>query len=1328
MSVGKETEVAGKQQTKGKKWCGLTRDLLKSHVKVLPNKETDDSLLLARAITRVEQSMDLLENEAIAIKKKVIGKDETTIKDDPKYREYLRLSAAWEKLGEEGRVAVEKKSLELARTLTARLDHLNDEIQHALGNRTDEQMTQSSQALLVKEQQEYEKSLLTAKQQELDLNNRADGTHTFSTEVSKVIGNAQQLAAAKDYVGAMKKLTEVSAAYNSGLAKAREYQSYCEALSEANGYARELAMLNTSTSEGQESPVTKIISAARVDASTFKYVEATKKLGEAKDAYKNAVKNVDKYQQQYISKMVAAEVQLGDLAALKHDGMQYDDVLKEKITDAKKLASGGKFKEAVEGPLKNTSDVYSAWKKKAKLDREASLEKARHEPVYRDKVLRIEAAIIELESQPGTKTQVAKLKLLLANGENAVKSKAGYEAAYKALEGLSGTLEEGRKAALEFRRNAGDEQFRQSLATVEDLIGKLDKLCGKTEYAEVARLKSEVQQCLIRVDGGDVQAERINLNLLIGPLREQLESLTTAASECKSRRDEAHKLMTELQKIGNISKYDLLPLQRTADAMYALEDYIEAKNQYADLIEKAKTLKGKLESIFKQWQTLKNDADIELLLLAGGHPADTGSANALATKLRTAIEQLELTHDYDQVVKLANEAKVQGAELKTIRESFDALAEDRKNAETKISEAKNLFKEKIAALAQAGGDAQAFQAKLEELDWRWTSGRLKCLDKSSLQKLVDGIQEELTENRRVIELIMNNPGELKKSQNTVALAKAKKEFDQQVLEIKNQLNRMRADASAYEFMGPMIQTPTIPDPIIESVQSKLTDIINRKPAPTQDSPIGGTPADWNQLITDARQLLEATGEVNHKLDGLRVEQANLIRQRGEECLSKIKISKSKHKKYATFFTDTETRVKDYLAMADSPVCTTVETALNSLTNLLSGEIEPLEARFTQLQQHLERIKVNLADVDLKNMLPKRQESLQHRFDNDIEKQTLSLGPEKSISVLNNFENDVHTAVNAAKDAVQLREEIKRLVKECNDKLDLLEDAPQLKKSFASRIKSASTPLENGEITALQQLKSIRSLLGTVTSDTQEAVKVRAEMERSTREKELSAQTKLEEFKAARDVLVKNSIRDAKAKYDEIPGSKVNKELYEQIKSTLDDADKRFKDGILEVALEKLESTRGIALQFMANPYNSKTTARNQLAKVNMLWQKTAADFVKSINALKTKLSETAMEENRSQGSEVYNVQKLLEPLVEVARSFDPGRFEEYAKSVGEEATSIQQYRRDKEEALRFVRQYQSVLAKDPVLVHLENNPWQIPVSTKDLADRLNDLELNFRRA
>jgi len=244
--------------------------------------------------------------------------------------------------------------------------------------------------------------------------------------------------------------------------------------------------------------------------------------------------------------------------------------------------------------------------------------------------------------------------------------------------------------------------------------------------------------------------------------------------------------------------------------------------------------------------------------------------------------------------------------------------------------------------------------------------------------------------------------------------------------------------------------------------------------------------------------------------------------------------------------------------------------------------------------------------------------------------------------------------------------------------------------------------------------------------------------------ETKATQRKAEFDAKIKVFNEKQVKEATTKKDGMKAAEINLDLYKKIAELRDEAIKISSQDV-ERAFEKLEDARIKAQQFLNNPLSIQANARNNLVKVGERWLKTISTFVKSMNLLKAAVKASMEAENARLTTigeaEKFNSDSFIameKLLTEAARSFDATKFRVYIEEIETllanlaktptDETARKKYRELKEDALRFVRAYQTVVTKDPILLKAASNPFKVEVSLSSVKEALRDLELNLRRA
>ncbi len=156
--------------------------------------------------------------------------------------------------------------------------------------------------------------------------------------------------------------------------------------------------------------------------------------------------------------------------------------------------------------------VIEGWAKACKVGLEHKnklrMNAAKFKPIYDDKVERIKLAIEELSVLPNTKTQLDLLKgLVTAGAKSLVGFPGDYEKAYKALEGLSGALEAGRKAAKEFEKLGGASELKTEIEKVKKEIISFNAIGGISQYAVVEKAEADLHLVMMNLSSAtDIKA------------------------------------------------------------------------------------------------------------------------------------------------------------------------------------------------------------------------------------------------------------------------------------------------------------------------------------------------------------------------------------------------------------------------------------------------------------------------------------------------------------------------------------------------------------------------------------------------------------------------------------------------------------------------------------------------------------------------------------------------------------------------------------------------------------------------------------------------------
>jgi hypothetical protein len=1302
-------------------WCRGARAILKTKG-LLGRNATELSDQAKAAHAKVKKNLEEL-------KKKAVLPPGT----------YEMLAGEFVTLSELGKDSAEYNDPSLALTLTAQLEHLSNRVDFALRKITDTTLDESTDVALAESRTtliaavtvQYEKVLDAAKRRQLELEGKKQGMFTFHEPVAKLIADAVIAANTAgsseretSLTNAITILKDVEKEYLAAVARHTDCTNYSIKDNEARLKRAQLFLIGPTYTAG----IDEVLRDATALANASNFAGAVTKLDKPlTTAYDKAIRdnNVSKPQQAYIAKMAQAKAHERDLFARSKSGKNYAESISKNIAIAETFASVNPpdFVSAAQA-LADTQSLYDTLNRMANEDEQKQLTAARQKPVYEDEVIRIENAISKLKELPGTKSAVTELQRLLTAGSAKLTATEDYEQAYNALAGLTAAYQQGLTAAKNFDATVGNELYRTNLAEAKLQLQRLDGLVGRSQFELIAEKQKVIDDSMMRVsNGGSVDTETLTIGTLAVDLKRKANDVVPLRDDCIRKKTEATARIKAFQERYLIAKYDILPKFREAEAEFGLDNYLLATQLYTDFITELTRIEAlpENEPAYDVWQIVQADLKITgaITSLAKVRSESCQSLLQFApleSETTALLNNLSQTRNYIAANEVAARVRVAALDIEDILTRYRSM-------DNKRGELRNFTNAEIAAattkideLKTKLGDVEQFKNLLDTFKNEWEKSLMTAFD---TEGAFDAAFVEFKTNlaNKIVAPITNmlaDPTELLKSQEAAKTNSTAKLIKQKLLEISATIKSMNKDALAYESFGYTTE--------IDAATTELKNLTE----------LAKDPAEYVNALNQLSLLGDKLTVVIGKLGRDRVAQSDAAKQALQDCLTSLNLLKSSHKKFEPYFRALTGRVGDLRSMADSQICSTVQKCGETANALKSREITPLTDAFTAIDVVLDNINININDRDLNTHLPERYKILNFRFEKEVKLDLYSKGPVAGKAAAEGFLNDVRTAVQNAKDALRIKEEIKRLVSECNSKLALMTDVPHLQASFLAMITSASTPLEGGEVSALQRLRSILGQIETLLSPA--AAQARLEMEKNTREQETTAKLRLAQYQSKRDVLDKNQIRQAAERKKGMESDEVNSDLYKQIAELRKEADKMLEKGLVDTAFEKLEAARTTALQFLNNPFSIQVTARKNLSKVGERWAQTISTFVKSMNSLQIAVSDSMTVENQSTPGK-FNIQEVMSPLSEATRSFEATKFVDYIQKIVTELAkdkmdlaAAKAYREAKEDALRFVRAYQTIVQKDPVLLSAASNPFGVNVSLRSVGDALRDLEVNLRRA
>lgn len=1233
---------------------------------------------------------------------------------------YIACASEFDYLADLGKISAASNDRSLALTLTARLVDLSNRLDAAAEIRVNLDSSRSTLTTAVEKIYEDDLKAANGRKGELTPLNRGNttlygGPFTFDGGVENLIDEAERTAVtpnpatptatlpdrAKKVTEAIKILAGVKKAHSEGLKLHTDYEAYKAKMDQAEKYRVELFLLST----------------VEVDYSeTF-----TKGMAAARDAALAAVPNKS-----------------------PHDFQMAVTVLTDVISKYNTLKK----------------EEFDATKKK-----ELAAEK---KPIYVDKVRRIQNDIRELKALPGTKDAVAELEGKLTAGTAEVTNSGDYERARQLLKGSNEAHKAGKTAADNFNKTM-DPGYKKELEEAKNKLLEVERLVGRSQFKEIADYQKAIAENVMQLSEdkiNNLSAQKVEISRILNGLVALATTAAKTLTACETAKTAATTKIEEFQERYLIANYDVLPKFRQAESEFAVDNYDEAKILYEEVTSRLLEILGEDGDNlgYETWKTNLTAFETNLKTLNKvrkstcqylrhlEYEGSEGSENLLQleAKATTLLKNLELTRDYSAANRIANDVAqaMKVIDIEEILKQYDDTKAKREELLKQTNDTIALANGKITDLGNVKGHVEEFKIELKKLQEEWMnilerSDDLKTEDKLNsnylefVNKLTPAIITPIEEmlsafaKNKKRNADSNEPelttkeqadlGKLTASQKAAAIGEEAKKFEQKFSEISATITLMKKDASAYASLVPKVVVDS------KSVDSKSAELVAIKTDLATEL-AKDTAQDFGRLNKRVTDLKDDLASVIAALDAKRKLRRDEANDKIESCSGKLTELKKQNPKFLPYFTSDINRVEDLRAMADSKILTTVDQCCDA-ADALEKTLDELSksTSFSDINTVLKHIEEEFEK--LKDTLPVRLEGLKMRFEKRIEPDLYENGPIHGKSEVEAFLTEVKAAVEDAKAAKTSKDAITVLVNECTVLLRTMTDAPNLKTSFQGMITSASTPAEGDEESAQQRLEIIKMQIERLNSAPAED---RLKEEQSkVREKNKEDLQEIK-FKAERKVFTEKRIPEAKFLMESTKPNE-NSDLYGKISELTNEADKEFKARNFDMALQKLEDARTAAQRFLNNPFSIQVNARNNLEKVGEDWLKTISTFVKSMNELKEVVEASMTAENEGKnppkfGADSFDAMK--KPLTEAARSFEATKFPDYIDKIlkADDPAKVREYRRLKEDALRFVRAYQTIVTKDPVLLSAASNPFDVVVSLSSVKDALRVLEINLRSA
>ncbi len=986
-----------------------------------------------------------------------------------------------------------------------------------------------------------------------------------------------------------------------------------------------------------------------------------------------------------------------DLAALNTAHRRYDkpleDILFEVEVDLVNESPPDYSRAANRLSVSGVDKTYKEQLKKAKTDRENELADTRYKPVYEDKVRRINEGIAYLEKMPGTKDQVTKLKDLLKAGKNEARP-GNYQTAYKKLTGLNSSLKAGEQASKKFASTAGGDKFQNLRAQAEKRIKDYAKIAGLADPETIDKARVDLQDALKILDtqrGKDPEGDAKHKALQV-ILRIDLK--ITAVKEkqrlCKDLNNNLNRIWYDLPVMATTKDYaPILDRWRTTDTLLKLHNYTEAEPLLKALDKDAWALYHRLWPDYNAWCDLEKKIDAEhlpLALKANNLQFLEKQANSIRGRLKWCKDTAPVSHDFTEVLKVARTAIEEiDTLLKPRLQAHKDLQGERDAAQKKFDDQRNIVTTRLKDLEEAEGDVKAFEDRINSAASKLK--RMYAVEKAdAIQTIFDEARTALVATLNDIEDILGDEEVLEKYVATSKDKKLRAQYAKIKAAVRKELDYLLEEG--YAKLAELKSEVDIVDSRIELQERMQKPFLER--FVTDMQAVGTLVAKAKQEQTQLRSADKTKGK-----------KAAKARQKE---LAEVRKKFGKFKAYLDGFGGD---IDDCLAMLESSAAVIVKNAVTRLEGEVKDQLAALAAN-TDLQKVVDDLKAlasQVNDANLKKCMDTRYRILKGRLEQEIKTDCYASEPSHALTkVLAPFKTEVEQAVNEAGKRQARRTKIDERVKELGTKMArqkaLFANAPSVKKGLVGQLKSATTVRENSETQSENLLAMIEKRLDLLIEDAKSGDgKLCLQWEQQERQAEQANLLAKEKWDSTLAIFWSNEWRQAEQAYRSHPVESCDESRWEALKKAMDQAKKTgSKQGLYDIALKQLDQARTLAREFAANPLNAKATGLVWLGRLSRRWKMQVRLYVKDVNNLVKKIKETVANDSS------IDVGKATAPLTSIAHGFDPAIFDDAIDDL-ESKEDVATRRKAKEEGLRYVRSYQRLLARDPVLALVqEDNP------------------------
>lgn len=1000
--------------------------------------------------------------------------------------------------------------------------------------------------------------------------------------------------------------------------------------------------------------------------------------------------------------------------------------------------------------------------------RSVDLDKERFQPVYEDKLERIDRSIIELQALPGTAKAVLALQTIRARGEAVLSSGGTYEKAKDKLDGVRKAVQKGYEAAAQFKKTGGNnKEFLAAQNAAQAALDAYDKFTRGSD-PEAIKLGAEA----LREAG-----------LLLSASPPQPDQAVQAAQEVTADYDRRLVALERRKKqqarmYGALDSWmeeyfprwapekdyaELLPHYRAFKAIQSVGRYDDAEPVGVTVMAKAQTLRTTVRDRVTRWTNLSDqveDGPLEVLnksqyingiieLIKGYNGVKHPTHYYLAYTVQR--DQLSKTRDLVSAIASAQAVLDRAADFTVMLQKGQDLSRWRAEAQEAFDARLVPSLELVTAIQERRGSAAEQTAEIagvqktltEELEAAFTQETVEAArDKAlaavgaptahgSLTLRLKQIRDELDAAIAGFDLAASSKhkiikgGKIRAKQLGQAIEggslthdsiqKADREAAEQEL-ADQAAEQLRRQEALKDKLEPLLTTLYANDPASAVIRR------GEYKAATDEADVA--------LSIDALEAVEV--QVNADIEAARgvLKAANTQAQQKLKALRKqLDKLQGDYGKFKPWFDGKRAEASTYEVVIEGENLLVTSRAIADLDAL---KVE-LDAQSDQDFQHVidgfKALKVALNQKLVKDCLPSRQEALLLRIQKQWGPACYALPAAEAKALFDakyKPEIDAVGALAVTRDGHRTRNAAlaEQLKLQLSQNSALFKTAPKLKNSLEGTLKSAVEPGENGETTAENALKQAKVRIDKVIAQgdgSEQAVIWEGEIAQSEQKDRLDKA----HWDAALAVFEKHKYRDAEAAKGAV-GDTADLNRWKELEDTYKDAKDLGGKGMYDRALQKLEVAGLQAVVFTKDPHDTSKVAADRLWRSIEGWRLQALAFTRDMSALIKSVQEAIDSEQTLTGGLV--IRQLDEVRVFFDASIFDGIEKEMRKAWFKKPRDQKTLRAQKEKALRHIRRYQDYLKKEPLLARIEDsarNPFG-PVNFEKLRYSLENLELHFK--